>query len=603
MHLSRTTGTSKSLISQDHWADNPRFESIGPRHLQATHAPPRKAPPPRLPMIVQCTQCRARFRVADDKVPDRGVKVRCTKCATIFKVTRADAVESTGRQTAARDTFGLAAEPTPSPKPAPRPAFNDFDLGLDLGQAPAPSAPAAPEVTTPRQGHAGHVPHTSPAPSFNLPPMPPMPAVGASAQDHSAFDAAVAGGHDPFADLDFDQPAPAPPPPPPAAPPAPASEPLDDPYAQSSFASNDPFAELADQNAQAAGPSASFEDDPFAEPPAAPQEDPFADAGGLDDDPFAAASQATDPFAGHAAGEDPFAHAAPASDDGFAAPQPPSEQLPTRSGGHEFDFAEQSVGPALDLNLAEGRPSPGEPSGTEVAQINLAAKVGETTSSRAPARRSVRRELASALFNVVSAGIVGFAALVAIASLRSPRELAVEDLGFNLVWIALGYEQPVVEDSLLRAVDVHSGTYLTRSGNELFYVRGKASNASSAARAAVHVAVEVVQGDKLLGRAESLARLDPGPEALYALDSRDNTELQRKLAQKAPPLALDARDSAPFVAVFPLTARQLEGAEVRVSVFEGIPATLRDTVKLPDAPPPGEAPTPTAAPDEAPDTP
>jgi len=39
-------------------------------------------------MIVQCPQCRARFRVADEKVTERGVKMRCTKCSTVFRITR-----------------------------------------------------------------------------------------------------------------------------------------------------------------------------------------------------------------------------------------------------------------------------------------------------------------------------------------------------------------------------------------------------------------------------------------------------------------------------------------------------------------------------------
>src|SRR5690242_17251376 len=37
-------------------------------------------------MIVICTKCQAKFRVADDKIGPRGAKVRCSKCQTVFLV-------------------------------------------------------------------------------------------------------------------------------------------------------------------------------------------------------------------------------------------------------------------------------------------------------------------------------------------------------------------------------------------------------------------------------------------------------------------------------------------------------------------------------------
>jgi len=39
-------------------------------------------------MIVVCTSCSARFRVADEKVGPRGAKLRCSKCQTVFTVQR-----------------------------------------------------------------------------------------------------------------------------------------------------------------------------------------------------------------------------------------------------------------------------------------------------------------------------------------------------------------------------------------------------------------------------------------------------------------------------------------------------------------------------------
>ncbi|MFL5246358.1 MAG: zinc-ribbon domain-containing protein [Myxococcales bacterium] len=39
-------------------------------------------------MVVQCPNCQSRFRVADEKVSDRGVRVRCSACKTVFAVRR-----------------------------------------------------------------------------------------------------------------------------------------------------------------------------------------------------------------------------------------------------------------------------------------------------------------------------------------------------------------------------------------------------------------------------------------------------------------------------------------------------------------------------------
>src|SRR6476469_9541099 len=42
-------------------------------------------------MIVKCGSCQTRFKIPDEKVTDKGVKVRCTKCQNTFRVTKADA--------------------------------------------------------------------------------------------------------------------------------------------------------------------------------------------------------------------------------------------------------------------------------------------------------------------------------------------------------------------------------------------------------------------------------------------------------------------------------------------------------------------------------
>ena len=44
-------------------------------------------------MIIQCAQCKSRFRLDDSKVSDVGIKVRCSKCKHIFVVKREAPVE------------------------------------------------------------------------------------------------------------------------------------------------------------------------------------------------------------------------------------------------------------------------------------------------------------------------------------------------------------------------------------------------------------------------------------------------------------------------------------------------------------------------------
>jgi len=39
-------------------------------------------------MIIQCEQCRTKFKLDDAKIKDKGVKVRCAKCRHVFTVTR-----------------------------------------------------------------------------------------------------------------------------------------------------------------------------------------------------------------------------------------------------------------------------------------------------------------------------------------------------------------------------------------------------------------------------------------------------------------------------------------------------------------------------------
>ncbi|HSN14120.1 MAG TPA: zinc-ribbon domain-containing protein [Anaeromyxobacteraceae bacterium] len=72
-------------------------------------------------MIVVCSACQARFKVADEKVGPRGAKVRCSKCQTVFVVHRE------------LDALPSEAPPGPAASAAARPARGAFDLDLEAG--------------------------------------------------------------------------------------------------------------------------------------------------------------------------------------------------------------------------------------------------------------------------------------------------------------------------------------------------------------------------------------------------------------------------------------------------------------------------------------
>jgi predicted Zn finger-like uncharacterized protein len=129
-------------------------------------------------MIVVCSACQARFKVADEKVGPRGAKVRCSKCQTVFVVHR----ESWDAPDDAQ-----AAPPQAAAAPAPpRPAAGGLDLDLESGPRSAfrPSGLAA----DPFGGGAGSHAPAAPAPD--------------PYGDHDPFSAAPGGSGGGFGSVD-----------------------------------------------------------------------------------------------------------------------------------------------------------------------------------------------------------------------------------------------------------------------------------------------------------------------------------------------------------------------------------------------------------------
>ncbi len=133
------------------------------------------SPPPASWMIVTCPQCQTRFRIPDERVTAKGVKVRCTRCRHTFRVSRP--AESEEAAEPAADPFAQFAPPdalseqdkTPprgmsvadalgvvEVEPGGTPHADDFDVDVETPEgkrreaagwsfAPAPPPPADPD--------------------------------------------------------------------------------------------------------------------------------------------------------------------------------------------------------------------------------------------------------------------------------------------------------------------------------------------------------------------------------------------------------------------------------------------------------------------------
>ncbi|MCY1020663.1 zinc-ribbon domain-containing protein [Pyxidicoccus sp. MSG2] len=99
-------------------------------------------------MIVKCERCQTRFKIPDEKVTDKGVKVRCTKCQNTFRVTRETATGGTGAPPVPPPTgqadpfaeFGVA--PDPQHVEITKPGF--FAQGVEATRGPPARPPAMP---------------------------------------------------------------------------------------------------------------------------------------------------------------------------------------------------------------------------------------------------------------------------------------------------------------------------------------------------------------------------------------------------------------------------------------------------------------------------
>jgi predicted Zn finger-like uncharacterized protein len=94
-------------------------------------------------MIVICTRCQARFRVADEKVGARGARIRCARCQTLFAVGPAPAATPAAQRLAGSDVRTAPEVELEAPARAAPPdvAEDDPFAGFRLDAGP-PFGPA-----------------------------------------------------------------------------------------------------------------------------------------------------------------------------------------------------------------------------------------------------------------------------------------------------------------------------------------------------------------------------------------------------------------------------------------------------------------------------
>ncbi len=482
-------------------------------------------------MIVKCDKCQTRFKIPDEKVTEKGVKVRCTRCQHTFRVSRAPADGIPPVPPAAPPPPAVNPDPFASfgigapvePDQATRPGFfpegiaatrstsspgmsavlgMHQDLPPEVFDSPTRIAPVPAEVRN-------RMPQAAPAPL--PPPVAPPPGLDAGFDPSDPF-----ASIDPRPSSDFapTSPAVATVPPPEAFAPAPPASPS---YDRSAFLSDlpAPVASATPASPEAAAQAVATSADLLgALPP--PGDDPFASVdgpGGSFDD-----------------GGVPGMGAEP--DRGlFDMPQPsslPPEDEPTQPLRSPPGVALGRLTPSAGAKPADGSSRPqGRPDDVGMADPSAAG------SARRVAGMVVNLAVASALL----VALVSVGTIFLNEGRLDPSSLSLEPLKALF--------QPPAE---LRAVDVSNGLYDTKSGRQLFYVRGEVENRS---RTPAHIVVKVsiVDGALTVGTAKAPLGFSPTPEDLYAVSSpQDLAALGAKATPAAEPLAPGARQ--PFLLAF-----------------------------------------------------
>jgi predicted Zn finger-like uncharacterized protein len=522
-------------------------------------------------MIVKCEQCQTRFKIPDDKVTDKGVKVRCTKCSHTFRVTRDMAQPATVTAPAVAPAAGAGSDPfakfgTPAPLPhteVTRPGV--FALGVEATRpterAPAPAAAfdfgslAPPTPTAPTMPAVPvFVPQSPPASAgFDFAALGAPPAAAAPVPAPPSFDFSSFATQ-PVAPL----PAQRPPPPPPAQLPPPKAFDFSAvaPPAQSKPAPSPfDFAQVAPP-APAAAPAA-FDFAQVAPPPppppsapSYPSTAPAFDFAQVSAGPSAAAPAAASPF--------DFGGSASASGGGadgfFAAPADSAPDARAAADARAmFDLPPPP--PAAPAPSLLDVPPP------EVEAPKKAPVPAPMPSTPSPVPRldepARRRSAVGIVVNVVIAALLVFGLVVVGSAYLNEGKLSAEALSLDNLKNTFAPSVDFV------ANDVSNGLYETKGGRAVFFVRGEVQNRSEATVKVV-VKAEIVEDGKVVRSGESFAGEPATPEELHLIDSSEALEaLKAKVERRA--IVVPPGQAATFVVPFTEYPPDLKDFRVRVS--------------------------------------
>ncbi|PZR08251.1 MAG: hypothetical protein DI536_25445 [Archangium gephyra] len=513
-------------------------------------------------MIVKCEQCQTRFKIPDDKVTDKGVKVRCNKCGHTFRVTRDMAQPATSQQPAvapqpAADPFarfGSASEPPGAEVTRP----GVFALGVeasrnpDIGAGPSkpppyPSAPATPfdfGSLTPPGAAAPTVPSV---PAFIPSSTQSKGRAPAAVHDASPFD---------FSAIAPPAPAAAPPPPPPAAfdfstfaaPPQPPPPPQPQQSRVPPLGSTSPpppppafdFAALGAAPAAAAQQVAlpAFDFAPPSNPP--PRAAPASSA------PIEAMAQQVPAFGGPSDGFFP----------GDEAPAPGVSSVDSATARSMFDMPAPAPSALPDVPMPEpelAAPRPSQP----LARMSAPAPAPVPMAAPPPEESRSRRSVVGVIVNVVIAALLVFGLVVVGSAYLNEGKVSADSLSLDNLKNTFAPSVPFM------ASDVSNGLYDTRAGRAVFFVRGEVANRSDTATRIV-VKAEIVEDGKVVRFAEAYVGEPATPEELYLVGNSDALEaLQRKVEKRSQPV--NAGGSGSFVVAFTEYPPDLKGFRVRVS--------------------------------------
>jgi predicted Zn finger-like uncharacterized protein len=490
-------------------------------------------------VVVQCPTCQSKFRIADEKVTDRGVRVRCTSCKNVFQVRKPGSagaepssgpgttidLASLGAATVAKTSPGGAAKPAGAARPGTGPVKpstgpvkpstgpvkpSTGPVKPSTGPVKPSTGPVRPAAAKPSTGPVK--PSTGPVKPSTGPVKPSTGPVRAAAPRPSVTVDGAARRLD-----------------------------VDDLFGMAELTGDAPL-----------------------DPPVAPAPKPAEPLAGLDELDLEIDTRARQ--------KAPDAAAQPAASDAPLPPLDPPMPAP----------AAAPAAAALALDLPLGAPPAALPSGASNLELEQPkARPAEAPASQAAAASAplppktdpIRRpstkpqpqaalkpkepEIAPARAVVSSAftGLLGaaLAIIVVIASALSDENAS--------GWFGFGPPSEVV------ATGVVSGLYDTAGGKPVFYVRGRVQNRSGKVRGPVRVTAELLAEGSADAKGEAIAGSEPTPEDVWSVRSAADVEkLTRSLQSARVDRKLQPGASLPFFAVIADPPADLDRHRLQVKV-------------------------------------